>query len=196
VTTTDPTFRRIIRRETHSPRTVPMVIVVVLLILALLYVGVEIVLALLSQPPLLVRPADALAWVAALPVLEPASAVIAGGVVLALLGVLLIVLAVKPGRLARHEMVWDGRAVVIDNGVIASAVAQRVSEETGVAREDITVGVSHRSVDVAVKPAPGDSLEVAPVKQLVEQELSSYQLAPPLATRVRIIQPRESDVDG
>jgi hypothetical protein len=195
VTTTDSTFRRIIRRETHSPRTVPMVIVVGLLILALLYVGVEIVLALLSQPPLLVSPVEAWEWVTALPILQPAAAVVAGGVVLALLGLLLIVLAVKPGRLARHEMAWDGRAVVIDNGVIASAVAQRVSDETGVAREDISVGVSHRSVDVAVKPAPGDSLDVAPVKQLVEQELSSYQLAPPLTTRVRIIPSRESDVD-
>ena len=46
---TTPAFHRIVRRETHSPRTVAMIIAVVILILALVYVGVEIVLDLLSQ---------------------------------------------------------------------------------------------------------------------------------------------------
>ena len=48
-----PAFRRIVRRETHSPRTVAMIIAVVILILALVYIGVEIVLHLLAQPALL-----------------------------------------------------------------------------------------------------------------------------------------------
>ena len=45
---TTPAFRRIVRRETHSPRTVAMIVAVVLLILGLAYVGVEIVLHLLA----------------------------------------------------------------------------------------------------------------------------------------------------
>jgi len=195
VTTTDSTFRRIVRRETHSPRTVATVIVVAILILALSYAAVEIVLALASQPPLLVTPAEAWAWVIALPTLQPSSAVIAGGVVLALFGVLLMVLALKPGRLPRHEMAWNGRVVVVDNGVIASALAERVSDETGVAREDITVGVGHRTVDVTVTPGPGVPFDSAPVKQLVEEEIRIFELTQPMNTRVHVSRARESDLD-
>ena len=54
-----PALRRVIRRETHSPRTVAMFVAVVLLILALAYVALEIVLSLAAQPALLVGPAAA-----------------------------------------------------------------------------------------------------------------------------------------
>lgn len=194
MTATHPVFRRILRRETHSPRTVATIIVVVLLIVALLYAGVEIVLALASQPPLLVEPAAAMAWLIALPTLQPASAVIASAAVLALLGLLLILAALGPGRLARHEMTWQGRAVVVDNGVIASSLAQHISGETGIARNDITVGVSHRKVDVTVKPGAGLPFDAAPLQQLIDDELGTYRLAPPMKTRLRISRPQESDL--
>lgn len=195
MTATHPVFRRVVRRETHSPRTVATTIVVVLLILALLYAGVEIVLALASQPPLLVAPAAVLTWLIALPTLQPSSAAIAGAVVLALLGLLLIVVALRPGRLARHEMTWKGRAVVVDNGVIASSLAQHISDETGITRDDIDVGVSHRTVDVTVKPGIGLPFDAAPLQQLIDDELGNYQLTPSMKTRLRVIRPRESDLD-
>ena len=190
-----PAFRRIVRRETHSPRTVAMVVVVVLLILALVYVGVELVLDLLAQAPLLAGPETAFAWIAGLPTAQPEWAVVAGGLALAVIGVVLVVLAVAPGRLSKHEMTWPDRAVVVDNGVIASAIAHHISEETGIAREHIAVGVSHRRVDATVTPGPGVPLDAARVHEVVETELGSYQLAPPVTTRVRILQPQESEPD-
>ncbi|MGR0221170.1 DUF6286 domain-containing protein [Agromyces sp. ZXT2-6] len=190
-----PAFRRIVRRETHSPRTVAMIIVVVILILALVYLGVEIVLDLLSQPALLAGPEAALAWIVGLPAAQPEWAVVAGGIALAVVGVVFVFLAVAPGRLPKHEMTWPDRAVVVDNGVIASAIAQRISEETGIAREHIAVGVSHRRVDATVTPGPGVPLDAARVHDLVETELASYQLAPPVTTRVRILQPQQSELD-
>lgn len=188
-----PEFRRIIRRETHSPRTVAMVIAVVILILALVYVGVEIVLDLLAQPALVAGPEAAFAWIAGLPSAQPESAVVAGGLALAVIGLAFVILAVAPGRLPKHEMTWPDRAVVVDNGVIASALAQRISDETGIARDRISVGVSHRRVDATVNPGPGVPLDEAVVREIVDSEVAGFQLAPPVTTRVRVLRPQESD---
>ncbi|WP_157009080.1 DUF6286 domain-containing protein [Agromyces laixinhei] len=191
-----PAFRRVVRRETHSPRTIAMIIAVVVLLIVLIYLGVEIVLYMAAQPALLMGPLDGFAWLVGLPTAQPTWLVIAGGIVLAVIGLVLIVLALAPGRLPKHEMTHPNRAVVVDNGVIAAALAQHLSEETGIARENITVGVAHRTVDVTVTPGPGVPLERDRVQQLADTEMDSYRLAPRVKTRVRIQRPRESEWDG
>ncbi|GAA1223006.1 DNA/RNA endonuclease G [Microbacterium maritypicum] len=188
-----PVLRRVIRRETHSPRTVAMFVAVILLILALAYIGLEIVLSLAAQPALLIGPAAAGGWLIGLPTAQPAGLVIAGSVVLALIGVIFIVLAITPGRLSRHVLDGGGRAVVVDNGVIASALAQHLAEETGLARDSITVGVGHRTVDVTVRPGIGIPLDKADVASAAEAELQTYRLAHRVRTRVRIERPAEKE---
>lgn len=188
-----PVLRRVIRRETHSPRTVAMFVAVILLILALAYIGLEIVLSLAAQPALLLGPAAAGGWLIGLPTAPPAGLVIAGSVVLALIGVIFIVLAITPGRLSKHVLDGGGRAVVVDNGVIASALAQHLAEETGLARDSITVGVGHRTVDVTVRPGIGIPLDKADVASAAEAELQTYRLAHRVRTRVRIERPAEKE---
>lgn len=187
-----PALRRVVRRETHSPRTVAMFVAVVLLILALAYVGLEIVLSLAAQPALLVGPAAAAGWLVGLPTF-PAGLVIAGSIALALIGLVFIVLAVTPGRLSKHTIEAGDRAVVVDNGVIASALAQHLADETGIARDDITVGVGHRSVDVTMRPGAGIPLDRADVQSAAETELQTYRLTRTVRTRVRIDRPTEKD---
>lgn len=189
-----PAFRRIVRRETHSPRTVATIIALVILFLALVYIGAEIVLHLLSQPALLLGPPAAFAWIIGLPTAQPESAVIAAGIVLAAIGLVFVFLALAPGRLPKHQMNWADRAVVVDNGVIASSLAQHISDETGIARDNISVGVSHRKVDVTVTPGPGVPLQAEHVRELVETEMGSYQLTPSVKTRVRTLRRQESDL--
>ncbi|WP_194762315.1 DUF6286 domain-containing protein [Microbacterium sp. UFMG61] len=190
---TTPVLRRVVRRETHSPRTVAMFVAVVLLILALAYIGLEIVLSLAAQPALLLGPAAAGGWLVGLPTAQPAGLVIAGSVVLALIGLVFIVLAITPGRLSKHTLEAGDRAVVVDNGVIASALAQHVSEETGLARENVTVGVGHRSVDITVRPGAGIPLEASAVKSAAEAQLQNYRLGTAVRTRVRIERPTETE---
>jgi membrane protein YdbS with pleckstrin-like domain len=187
-----PAFRRIVRRETHSPRTVAMIIATVILILALVYIGTEIVLHLLAQPALWLGPAAAFAWIIGLPTAQPTWAVVAGGIVLAVIGLVFVFLALAPGRLPKHQMAWADRAIVVDNGVIASSLAQHLSDETGVAREDISVGVSHRRVDVTVTPGLGVPLDAERVREIVETEMATYQLTPSVKTRVRTLRRQES----
>ncbi|AZS44681.1 DUF6286 domain-containing protein [Microbacterium oleivorans] len=183
---TTPVLRRVVRRETHSPRSVAFAVVVLLGIILALYVAVELILALAAQPALFVRPMAALQWLAGLPSSVPVAAGVAGGLVVAALGLWLVVLAVSPGRLSKHEMDAGGRVAVVDNGVVASALAQRVSDETGIARDRVTVGVAHRSVDVTVRPGAGIPIEKAQVTSLAEAEIASLKLARPVRTRVRI----------
>lgn len=190
---TTPALRRVVRRETHSPRTVAMFVAVILLILALAYIGLEIVLSLLAQPALLLGPAAAAGWLVGLPSAQPAGLVIAGSVVLVIVGLVFIWLAITPGRLSRHTIDAGDRAVVVDNGVIASALAQHLAEETGLARDDVTVGVGHRSIDVTVRPGAGIPVDKAAVQSAAEAELQTYRLTRRVRTRVRIERPTQED---
>lgn len=186
---TDTVLRTVVRRETHSPRTVAMLVVVVLLLLALAYAAVEIILSLIGRPALLVSPGEALNAVVAAPTALMPAAFIVGGVVLAVLGLIVLVLALKPGRLSRHEMEWGERAVVVDNGVVASALAQHLSNESGIARDDIVVGVAHRSVDVTVRPPVGIPVDEAQLRRIVDDEVAAYKLTPAVRTHLRVERP-------
>lgn len=188
-----PVLCRVVRRETHSPRTVAVFVAVIVLILALAYIGLEIVLYLAAQPALLAGPVAGWGWLVGLPTAQPAGLVIAGSAVLALIGLVFIWLAVMPGRLSKHTLEAGGRAVVVDNGVIASALAQHLSEEIGIARENITVGVGHRSVDVTVRPGAGIPLDKNEVQAAAEAELGSYRLTRTVRTRARIERPTEKE---
>ncbi|MET0297118.1 MAG: DUF6286 domain-containing protein [Microbacterium sp.] len=191
-----PGLSRVVRRETHSPRTVAMFVAVILLILALAYVGLEIVLYLAAQPALLLGPGAGLAWLVGLPSGQGGALAIAGAAVLVLIGLVFIVLAITPGRLSKQQLTWGDRAVVVDNGVIAASLAQHVSDETGIARENVTVGVAHRTIDVTVRPGAGVPLERDEVKAVADAEVDSYQLARRVTTRVRVERPKESELDA
>lgn len=179
-------YARIIRRETHSPRTTTTIVLAVLIILACAYAGTELVLHMLGQPPLLVAPEAAVTWLATLPTLQPLSAISAGGMVLAVIGLLLMLHAVRSGRLARHQMVHDGGAVIVDNGVLASSIARRVALVARVPQGQAVVSVSHRRAVVDVTPTSGIPVDESSIQSAVDEELAAYDLRPPVRSTVRI----------
>ncbi len=189
---TDSVLRTVVRRETHSPRTGAMLVVVILLVLAAVYAAVEIGLSLAGRPPLLVAPGAAFDALAALPTAVVPAALIAIGAVIAVVGLIVLVIAVAPGRLSRHEMTWGDRAVVVDNGVVASSIAQHVSLESGIARENVVVGVAHRSVDVTVRPPLGIPVDLERLRTIVDDEVSSYRLTPSVRTHIRVERPLDA----
>ncbi|RWR21847.1 DNA/RNA endonuclease G [Microbacterium enclense] len=189
---TDSVLRTVVRRETHSPRTGAMLVIVVLLVLAAVYAAVEIALSLAGQPPLLLSPGAAADALATLPTAVVPAGLIAAGVVIAVVGLIVLVIAVAPGRLSRHEMAWDDRAVVVDNGVVASSIAQHLSSESGIARENVVVGVAHRTVDVTVRPPLGIPVDIDRLRAIVDDEVASYRLTPSVRTRVRVERPLDA----
>ncbi|NQX12758.1 hypothetical protein HQQ80_14060, partial [Microbacteriaceae bacterium VKM Ac-2855] len=123
---TSALYRRLVRRETHSPKSVLAIVLASVLIVVCLWLGAELVLGLLGQPALLVAPVDMLVAVGMLGEVIP-SVLAAIGVVVALLGLILVIAAVSAGRRARHSIDMERVAVVVDNEVIASALARHAS---------------------------------------------------------------------
>lgn len=190
-----PVMTRVVRRETHSPRTVAAVLVLAVVTAAAILVGIEIVLHLLGTGSMLLAPGAGLTWLAGLPTAAPRAAVVLGAVAIALAGLVLIWLALSPGRRSKHRLGASSRAVVVDNGVIASAIADRLRREFFLPAGGVTVGVGHRDVDVTVRPEAGQEIDAADVRSSAEAEIAASQPSPALRIRARI-QPRPDTGGG
>lgn len=190
---TSAVLKRVARRETHSPRTIATVVVLALVALAAIYAGVEIVLHLLGAGPLLVAPGAALMWLQEPPD-QYQSLVVAGALLSVVAGMVLAWLALSPGRRPKHELGSSSYAVIVDNGVIASAVAERVRRELDLSKGAVVVSVGHRSADITVRPEPGQPIERRQVRTVAESELTGYELSPRVKVRARVL--RAADMEG
>jgi hypothetical protein len=177
--------RRITRRELHSPRSTAAIVVAVLLVLALAWVGTEIVIALLGLPALLVAPADMFASAVTLPD-APAAIVVAAGAVAVVIGLVLIVLAIAPGRRPRHVLETERAATIVDSEVVASALARHASLAADVDPDHTTVSVSRRQAVVDLVPTSGIPVDRSSVSAAVDRELSGYGLRQNVSSRVRV----------
>ena len=189
---TNAVLKRVVRRETHSPRTVAAVVVLLFAALTAVYVGIEIVLHLMSLAPLFVAPGVALTWLQRMPT-QPQGQVIAGGLLAAAIGVVLVWLALSPGRKPKHEIGSSSYAVIVDNGVIASSIAERVRRELDLRRGAVVAGVGHRSADITVRPEPGQSVDKHLVRTVAESELADYDLSPRVKVRARVLRSAETE---
>ncbi len=172
-------YRRVLRRETHSPRAGAAVTVAV--VLGLLGLGVGA-----GSIWLLVDAAARDAAVGSLGGLTSdrlaSPVVLAAGIVAGLLGLWLALLALLPGRRARHGR-FDGRIVVIaEDGVIADLVADRVARTLGVERTRIRATVGRRTAMVVVTPTSGLAVDRGAACGAVES--ATADLGMPLAARV------------
>lgn len=182
-TSPDRIVRRVTRRETHSPRTGVAVAVALAVVLACAYAGAETVLAMLGRPPLLAAPGDMASALVAAPTLAPAALVV-GGVLVALLGIVTIVAAVRPARRPRHVVDSDRLAVVVDDGVIASALARHAATAAGVDPDDVVVSVGRGTATVRVTPASGLTVDREAVHRAVEDQIHRYGARPALRSTV------------
>ncbi|NQX36882.1 DUF6286 domain-containing protein [Herbiconiux sp. VKM Ac-2851] len=177
--------RRITRRELHSPRSTAAIVVAVLIVVALAWVGTEIVIALLGLPALLVAPADMFASAVSLPE-APAAIVVAAGVVAVVIGLVLIVLALAPGRRPRHVLETERAATIVDSEVVASALARHASLAADVDPDHTTVSVSRRQAVVDLVPTSGIPVDRSSVSAAVDRELAGYGLRRSVSSRVRV----------
>lgn len=143
--------RRVIRRELHPARTGPAVLVAALLLLTALATLALAVWALLDPG---VR--------ASIGAVEAPSAGSAGavalgavGAVLLLLAVLLWAAAILPGHRNRRASLGERRALLVDDGVLADAIAERVARRIGVDPSRVSVTAGRRAMRVGVVPTSG-----------------------------------------
>lgn len=176
----------VLKRETSSPRAAASVIAAVLVIALCVYALLETAVRAVGQPPWLVDPQAAAEQIVALP--DGVSPLLLGvtGAVLAMLGLFFFLNAVLPGRRARHVL-WDRRAaVVVDDEVIASALARRARAAANVSQEQVMVIVSRQLVVVNVRPTSGMPLAEGAVLRAVQDELRDMGPTPMPEIRINI----------
>jgi hypothetical protein len=178
-------YRRVLRRETHSPRSVLAITVSVVVIVLCAYVGTEIILAMLNRAALLAAPQDMLTALSTLGT-APLAVPITVGVILMILGLLLIIAALTPGRRARHQLAASRAAVVVDNEVIASALARHAAYAANTNPDNVIVSVSARRATVRLTPTSGIPVQPDAVSDAVQEQLTAFQLSPPLRSSVVI----------
>ncbi|NJI60673.1 hypothetical protein HCX50_14670 [Microbacterium oxydans] len=158
MTNEQATYRRVLRRETHASRTASS--------MGVASIGAVLLIALL---------AGAVWWLVdggfrdtaarrleeiAVGVQQPAVLFGVGGV-LTVLAVVLLALALLPGRRARRARITERTALLVDDGVIADSIAAAVARRAGVDRSRVSVFVGRRTVEVRITPTSGVFVRMA-----------------------------------
>lgn len=179
-------MRQAVRRETHSARSGLSTVAAIAITLVAVYGLLEAMLAALGEPPWLLSPISGMAWVAALPGGHAPVLLGATGVLLALVGLVFLGQGLLPGRRARHVIAHPRVAIVVEDEVIASALAKSARMAAGVTREQVVVVVSARQVQVNIRPTSGIRISEGDIKAAVEGQLEAMALEPAPSVAVRL----------
>jgi hypothetical protein len=176
---------RIRRRSVHRSRSTAVAVALVVLALVAAWIGTESVLRAIGRPPLLADPQTAVDAA-----LQPDAAFVTIAeviaVVLVVLGVVLIVLALKPGRQHRSVVQHDRGAVVIDTRIVASTAANAAGTAAGVPEGNASATARGRRTDVRIVPVTGIPVDEQAVQAAVRDRLSGLDERFGHNVRVRI----------
>lgn len=177
--------RRIRRRSVHRSRSTAVAVALVVLALVAAWIGTEAVLSAIGRPPLVADPQTVVDTA-----LRPDAAfvtvveVVAGALVV--LGVVLVVLALKPGRKHRSVVEHERGAVVIDARIVASTAANAAGMAAGVPEGNASATARGRSTEVRIVPVTGVPVDEASVRAAVVERLSGLDERFGRRVRVRV----------
>jgi hypothetical protein len=140
----------------------------------------------LGQPAWLIDPESAARAVAGLPAGVNRGLLGLVGAVLAMIGLILVAVAVRPGRRGRRSLPGGRIAVVVDDEVLASALARRARAAAVVRPEQVNVVMTEREAIVHVRPTSGIPVRAEDVLAAAEDELARLRPEPYLQLRVRV----------
>jgi hypothetical protein len=184
---TRSTYKRLLRRETHSPRSVVAIGLASMIIAGCLYSGTELVLELLERPALLAAPTDVVRYVSRVNEIAPVL-LLTLGVLGAVVGAVLVLVAVLPGRRARREVASDRVAAVVDDEVIAASLERRASAAGRVGPDNVDVTVSRHRATVRIVPESGLVPDRFTAQKAIAEALAFDALRPDLAPTV-VVEP-------
>ena len=177
--------RRIRRRSVHRSRSTAVAVALVVLVLVAAWIGTESVLLAIGRPPLLADPQSAVDAA-----LRPDAAFVTiaevVAVVLVVLGVVLIVLALKPGRQHRSVVEHERGAVIIDSRILASTAANAAGTAAGVPEGNASATARGRRTEVRVVPVTGMPVDEGVVRDAVRDRLSGLDERFGRSVRVRV----------
>ena len=180
-------------RELTSGRSPAAIVLAALVILVCIYALFEATLKAIGQEPLVAMPETWWSWMAALPGNADPLVLASAGLGIALLGVLFTVHAFRRGRLARHSMGCEDAVLVMDDQVLAAALARRARLEAAVGPGQVLVVVNRERIEVQVRPTSGTPLGPSAILAGLEDELRLNDVEPMPRITVRVA---ESGVIG
>jgi hypothetical protein len=176
----------ILQRETQSSRAGVAVIAGVLVIILCAYALLEAAVRAIGQPPWLIDPETAAQRIVALPEgIPPLLLGVTGGVVF-MAGLFFFLSAVLPGRKARHILQDPRAGVLVDDEIIAAALARRARLAANVTPEQVMVVVSRYQAVVNVRPTSGVPVRHDDVLAAVQDELTHMAPSPMPEVRVNL----------
>ena len=177
---------RAVQREMTSSRAYLVGLVALAVTALCAYLLLETTLQALGQREWLINPEAAARAVAALPGGTNHALLGLFGAVVAMAGLALVILAARPGRRGRRELPGGRIAVVVDDEVLASALARRARAAAVVRPEQVTVVVSAGEAVVNVRPTSGIPVRAEDVLAATEDELGRLGPRPYPQLRVRV----------
>ncbi|WP_146233364.1 hypothetical protein [Arthrobacter psychrolactophilus] len=169
-------LRRLNLRETRSSRAAVSIVVASVLLLVIVWLGLEQALSLTGNDPLVLAPAELLEQAASLGTAILPWALIAAGVAVVLLGIALLAAAVLPGTKARHVLENSRSAVVVDSEVLAAAVSRTARTVARLAPEQVASRVGRTRIEVDIRPDAGRTVDTNAIREAVERDVKSYRL--------------------
>ena len=145
-------YRRLLRRETHSSRSGVAVVFAVLFAAVLLaLVGLAVWAGYDEGFRQIVA-----AWIEDSVAAVDGPALLVGvGAACLVIAATLILVAVLPGRRARHARATERFALVADDGVLADAAADAVSRACALGRAQVSTTLARRGLAVRITPTSG-----------------------------------------
>lgn len=172
-------YRRVLRRETHSSRAgaaVTLASVLIVLLVAATAFGVWWVV----DRGLRDDVADQTAAVSS--IAGDGGTLMTAGCVAVVLAIVLIAVALLPGRLARRARSTDRLALLVDDGVLADSVADAVAARCGIDPRQVSATINRRTATVRVTPTSGVDVDRAAATDSAVATLAAvgFSVAPKL----------------
>ena len=169
-------LKRFNLRETRSSRAAVSIVVATVLLLVIVWLGLEQALSLTGNDPLVLAPAGLLEHSASLGTAILPWALIGTGGAVVLLGIALLAVAVLPGTKARHVLVNSRSAVVVDSEVLAAAVSRTARTAARLAPEQVASRVGQTRIELDIRPDAGRTVDTNAIREAVERDVKSYGL--------------------
>ena len=178
--------KRIIRRETHSGRSLGAILVALLALGVAAWLGTETVLHLLGREALLLAPGTPVALLAEPSGTELPAWATAVAVGVLILGVIAILAALLPGRSRARSEALNAAAVVVEDRALAARLARSAELAAGVPAQQVSVQLSRSAARVLITPRSGVPVDPERVREAISAEPELARLSPRLRLTVAV----------
>ncbi|OKL50613.1 hypothetical protein [Boudabousia marimammalium] len=110
-----------------------------------------------------------------------------GGIIAALIGLGLILKAIMPGSLNRHQMKSPRAAIIVDDSVLAAAISKEMRSFGNFVEGQVTTAIDRTTIEVTVTASPGRVVDEILLNTHLAHHVAGLDLAPAVRTKVIVV---------